>query len=129
MHRFAAFSTFDYNLELMGEIMNLDQVLETLPPEIDHSLDELLANWGQARQLPQTQAEAIRREVLGIETELPASWWADYYQRLNATLEKANQVQKNIASSWQLQQLSRLSDQIGWTPRNAPQWQPYLKLT
>ncbi|MEZ4663001.1 MAG: hypothetical protein R2911_36090 [Caldilineaceae bacterium] len=105
--------------------MNLDQIL---PPEIDRRLDELLAGWGQTQRLDEARTEAMRREILYVVEELPTGWWTDYSQWLNATLERANQAPKNIASALQLQQLGRLSNQIGWTPRNAPQWQPYLKL-
>ncbi|MEZ4710479.1 MAG: hypothetical protein R3A44_24970 [Caldilineaceae bacterium] len=107
--------------------MKLNQVLEILPPEVDRHLDELLAGWGQMQRLDEAPAEAIRQGILCVVEELPTGWWTDYYQRLNATLEKANQAPRNIASALQLQQLGHLANQIGWTPRNAPQWQPYLK--
>lgn len=109
--------------------MNIDQGFELLPPTAEHRLDELLSGWGQMQRLDEARAEAVRQEILYTVEELPAGWWSEYWQRLNTTLESANQVQKALASSLQFQQLSKLSNQIGWTPRNAPQWQPYLKLT
>lgn len=108
--------------------MDAHQMLETLSPDVERQLDLLLANWGQARQLDGVQGEAMRQEILQLAAELPSEWWLTYWQQLNGAFERANQVQKNLISTLQRQRLSHLSNQIGWAPRNADQWQSYLQV-
>jgi hypothetical protein len=54
-----------------------------------HDLDELLAAWGAARRLADADAERILRAIVPADPGLPATWWAEFNDRLSAVITRA----------------------------------------
>jgi hypothetical protein len=54
-----------------------------------HDLDQLLAAWGAARRLPETDAERIRQAIVPADPGLPATWWSEFNGRLSTAIARA----------------------------------------
>jgi hypothetical protein len=54
-----------------------------------HDLDDLLAAWAAARRLPEAEAERIRQAIVPADPGLPATWWAEFNDRLSAVIGRA----------------------------------------
>jgi hypothetical protein len=54
-----------------------------------HDLDQLLAAWAHARQLPEADAERVRRAIVPAALALQAGWWSEFNSKLSTAITRA----------------------------------------
>ena len=54
-----------------------------------HDFDGLLATWGQARRLPDVDAERIRQAIVPAAPALAGTWWSEFNGRISTTIALA----------------------------------------
>jgi hypothetical protein len=99
--------------------------------EPDEGLGRLLARWADAHRLTAHQSETIRREIVEAPTALGFEWWWSLLDPESGSVFQATRTWPADVSAYREPSTlpPMLPVEIMAWPQDAPDYQPYLRLT